>query len=588
MTQKQHSTLNAIDPTGTEQHMTLQLSAESKSELDEKLTTLRSKKEEWATLSIRKKRKLLDHLRVGTLAVAERQVQAAAAAKGFSPDDLVASEEWLAGPLITLRNLRLLADSLDDMIAGKKPQLPDGAIQTRADGKTIAKVFPCGTYDKLMYAGFKGEIWMQDGVKAEDVISTQAVFYDEKAPEGAVALVLGAGNVSSIGPLDVIYKLYVEGQVCILKMNPVNEYLGEFIEESFKVLIDAGYLELAYGGADVGAYLCQHVDVEEIHITGSDRTHDAIVYGVGKDGAKRKKSDERLIKKRITSELGNVSPIIVIPGNWSAKELKFQSENIATQLANNGGFNCNAARVLITHKSWPQREQFLTELRDTFTKIHKRVAYYPGAEDRLASFCAQNPDKVEQFGTQSGEILPWTFISDIDPKNTENICFTTEAFAGVMAETAIEAGTVEAFLEHAVTFCNQTVWGTLSAEIIVDPKTEKERADIIDQAIADLRYGSIVVNHWPALAYGLGATTWGAFPGHTFQDIKSGIGVVHNTFMFDRPEKTVIRGPFKVTPTPPWFVTNKNALNIAKRLVEFEANPSVLKLGKIVAASLKG
>lgn len=568
--------------------MTSKLSTDLKSELDEKIATLQSKKEEWATLSLRKKRRLIEDLRTGTLAVAKRQVEAAAKAKGFSPDDAAASEEWLGGPLITLRNLRLLGESLDDLIGGKKPQLPPNAIQTRKDGKTIAKVFPNTTYDKLMYAGFTGEIWMQDDVKASDVVSTQAVFYDEKDPQGAVALVLGAGNVASIGPLDVIYKLFVEGQVCILKMNPVNEYLGAFIEESFKALIDARYLEMAYGGADVGAYLCQHEGVDEIHITGSDRTHDAIVYGVGKDGAKRKAADDRLITKRITSELGNVSPIIIIPGNWSAKELKFQSENIATQLANNGGFNCNAARVVITHKSWPQREQFLTQLRDTFSKISKRVAYYPGAEERWDLFCTQNPDNVEKFGTKAGDVLPWTLISDIDPQDPKNICFTTEAFAGVMAETALAAPSVDAFIEKAVVFCNDTVWGTLSAEIIVDPKTEKEHEDAVDKAIADMKYGSIVVNHWPALAYGLGATTWGAYPGHTFQDIQSGIGVVHNTYMFDRPEKTVIRGPFKVSPTPPWFVTNKNAVSIAKKLVDFEANPGVIGLGKIVASSLKG
>ena len=97
------------------------------------------------------------------------------------------------------------------------------------------------------------------------------VFYQQEDPEGAVALVLGAGNVASIGPLDVVYKFFVEGQVCILKMNPVNEYLGPFIEEAFAEFIERGYLELAYGGADVGAYLTDHEGIDEIHITGSDK-----------------------------------------------------------------------------------------------------------------------------------------------------------------------------------------------------------------------------------------------------------------------------------------------------------------------------
>ena len=177
--------------------------------------------------------------------------------------------------------------------------------------------------------------------------------------EPRVALVLGAGNVASIGPLDVVHKLFVEGQVCLLKMNPVNAYLGPFIERAFKRLVDDGFLRLAYGGADVGEYLCQHESVDEIHITGSDRTHDAIVFGVGEEGARRKAENDPRNTKRITSELGNVSPVIIMPGSWTEADLRFHAENVATQMTNNAGFNCNAAKVLIMHEGWSQKTQFL-------------------------------------------------------------------------------------------------------------------------------------------------------------------------------------------------------------------------------------
>ena len=48
--------------------------------------------------------------------------------------------------------------------------------------------------------------------------------------------------------MDVLYKLYAEGEVCILKMNPVNEYIGPIIEKAFKPLIDEGFLAIVYGG----------------------------------------------------------------------------------------------------------------------------------------------------------------------------------------------------------------------------------------------------------------------------------------------------------------------------------------------------
>ena len=44
-------------------------------------------------------------------------------------------------------------------------------------------------------------------------------------------------------------------------------------------LVLSGFLRIVYGGADVGEYLCQHPAVDDIHISGSDKTHDRIVWG---------------------------------------------------------------------------------------------------------------------------------------------------------------------------------------------------------------------------------------------------------------------------------------------------------------------
>ena len=85
--------------------------------------------------------------------------------------------------------------------------------------------------------------------------------------------------------MDLLYKLFVNNQVVLLKPNMVNAYLGPLIEESFQALIAPGYLRVVYGGAEEGSYLCQHPDIDEIHITGSDKTFDAILFGaVGAPG----------------------------------------------------------------------------------------------------------------------------------------------------------------------------------------------------------------------------------------------------------------------------------------------------------------
>lgn len=81
-----------------------------------------------------------------------------------------------------------------------------------------------------------------------------------------------------------------------MKFSPINDYIGPFIEDAFCDLIADGFLKTAYGGAQVGAYLCDRPDVDTIHITGSRQTYDAIVWGIGIEAAERKARTEPGLK----------------------------------------------------------------------------------------------------------------------------------------------------------------------------------------------------------------------------------------------------------------------------------------------------
>jgi hypothetical protein len=329
--------------------------------------------------------------------------------------------------------------------------------------------------------------------------------------------------------------------------------------------------------------------VDEIHITGSDKTHDAIVFGTGPEGRRNKERRTPINHKRITSELGNVSPIIVVPGPWSSGDLAFHGANLASMLTNNAGFNCNATRVVVTHGGWSQRAALLDATRRVFESAPTRRAYYPGAEARYRSFLDAHPD-AEKLGRPGVGELPWLLVSGLDPAKTNDICFNTEAFCSVTSEVALDAASVADYVRRAVEFANETLWGSLNAGIIVHPKSLKDPqvAAAVEQAVADLRFGSVAINHWPAIAYALCATTWGAFPGHDVYDIRSGVGVVHNTYLLDKVEKSVVRGPFKVMPKPPWFVTNRRSHEIGEKMAHFEAAPSLGKLPRIFWAALRG
>ena len=149
-----------------------------------------------------------------------------------------------------------------------------------------------------------------------------------------------------------------------------------------------------------------------MHITGSDKTYDAVVFGTGPDGARRKAADDPALTKPVTAELGNVSPVIVVPGRWSIAELRYQAEHVATMLVNNAGFNCISARVVVTHAAWPQRDAFLGALTQTLAQITPRRAYYPGAGERRDAFVAAHPE-AEELGTGADDALPWTFIRGV-------------------------------------------------------------------------------------------------------------------------------------------------------------------------------
>ena len=572
--------------------MSTPLAATPLTELDSVVQGLAEHSQEWAEVGLERRIGYLRSLTEGTLRVARGQVEAAAAAEGIPFASTLAGEEWLGGPYITLRLLRLLRRSLEGLREQGAVPLDPSAIRERDDGQVVVKVFPGDLIDRILYGGFSAEVWMQREVERTSLVDNMAGFYRRQAatgqaPTGRVALVLGAGNVASIGPLDAVHKLFSEGQVVVLKLNPVNDYLGPFIEDAFSALVRDGFFRVVYGGAEVGAYLVDHPAVDEVHITGSDRTHDLIVFGPGEEGAARKAQNRPRLDKRITSELGNVSPNIVVPGEWSRGDLRFQAANLATQIFQNGGFNCNACKLILTHRDWPQRQEFLDTLRDVLRSLPSRPAYYPGAEERYDRFLSAHPGG-EVLGDRRPGVLPPALLPDLDPTATDLPAYRTESFCPVTGETALGGADPADFLRRAVAFCNDTLHGTLNAGIIAHPASARSLGPELDRAIAELRYGSVALNHWPALSYGLGTTTWGAFPGHTPDDIQSGIGTVHNALLFDRPEKSVIYGPFRVFPKPAWFVTHGRGHEVGRRLTRLEANPSLAQIPGIVAQALRG
>lgn len=555
--------------------------------LDQAVSGVASHALDWAGVGAAARAEVLARVLADTLAVAEEWNAAACAAKGLDPGGADGAEELFSGVGTFVRMAECLRQSMLDVARGGRPRYPGPARHVPGD-RIAVRVAPANAFERVLYAGVSAEVWMEPGVTEDEVRATQAAAYRDPAAHAGVSLVLGAGNVASLGPRDVLTKMFAEGEVVVLKANPVNDYLVPFWERALAALIEPGYLAIVRGGAQVGSYLTAHELVTDVHVTGSDKTHDAIVYGVGDEGARRKAADEKVMTKPISCELGNVSPVVVVPGRWTDAELAYQARHVATMIVNNAGFNCLTPRVIVTHAGWDQRDAFLDALAGVLATIPTRRAYYPGAHARRDTFLAAHPDAL-QVGDGTGDLMPWTLIRGVDPADRDALCLNVEAFCALTSETALEAATPADFVRAAVDFCNDVVWGTLSMTILADPRALKDPATgaAVEQAVADLRYGSIGVNLWHALAFALGTTTWGAFPGHPSTDIQSGSGVVGNAYLFSRAQKSVVRGPFVAKPEPAWFATNANAPVVMRKLLAFEAAPSWAKLPGLVAAAMK-
>jgi aldehyde dehydrogenase (NAD(P)+) len=532
--------------------------------LDRDIAALRANAQRWARLPAADKHELLGRVTSSVSAAAERWVGLCARAKGLAGTSFQ-GEEWIAGPWAVLYAIERYRRTLARIDRFGEPSVDPRALHLRPDGTLTATVFPATGYDRLLLAGVSAEVWMQDGVTLQNVQSTIGAFYRETAPPGIVTLVLGAGNVSSIGPLDVLTKMIVEGSVCILKMSPVNEYLAPVFSTAFAPFIDEGWLRIATGDAAVGRYLCAHKEVDRIHVTGRAQTLTNISADM--------RASARV--KPITGELGNVTPTIVVPGPWTDAELRFQAEHILTQKLHNGGFNCIAAQVLVLPEEWAGSRRLLEKIEAlAASERFERPAYYPGASERM------------RFIQRGNAVIDGAASLVFPHDSREDEVFGTEAFCSALVVHVLP-GDIESYVERAVTFANERLYGTLGANLIVDPESDDEHAEILDRAIADLRYGCVAVNAWAGVGYFLTETPWGAYGGKATV-AGSGSGTVHNATLFSRSLKSVVRAPFRPWPRPPWFVTNAKAEQISRALCTFEAEPSPLNATRVATQALFG
>ncbi len=556
-------------------------------ELHVSLSDLYAHQARWLFASPRDRIELLERCITTVAESARNWVDVACEIKHIPTDSPCRAEEVLAGPVIALRYLRLLLRNMNALDNGSPNPLPGRLVQA-ADGRWQVPVMPImrDLFDPVCFVNFQAHVRLKSGLCEEDAIAaTQPI--ENRLP--TTSLVLGAGNVTGILAADVLGKIFQDQHVVLLKLHPLTDPLRPIFEHAFSPLIEAGCLRIVSGDAAFGARAIEHDLVDAVHITGSVAAHEAIVWGTDPDA--RKRSGEPLLDKPVTSELGNVTPWIVVPGHYSAMQLQAQAENVAASIVNNAGFNCLATRVLVTWKHWPQREDFLSRLQAILSRLPRRVAYYPGAQDRFERFtgCSLNGDESDQYAADTRHDLPqlpWTLFRDVNPADSPLFC-REESFVPVCAEMPLDAADEFSFLGRATDFVNDELWGTLCATLTVPSAFRHSQRGRFEfhAAINRLRYGTVCINQWSGIAFALLTLPWGGHPSGTIFNPQSGLGWVHNTFGLQAIENTVLEGPLVVVPKPIWTPGHRHAESIAWNLFNLYHQPSLRHVGELTYAA---
>jgi aldehyde dehydrogenase (NAD(P)+) len=530
----------------------------------------------WSRTSLADRIELLDELRTRFDAVAEPWVRTGLEVEGLTETDSRAGEEWLAGPFLVARQLRLFARTLRALER-------DGRVPARPKpGSDRVRVLPNEAIDRVFLERTIAEVRLSG---ASETGSTPP---DPSVAEGA-CLVLGGGNISGIPPTDVLHQLFVAGRPVVLKTHPASERLAPLLEDAFAPLIARGLLAIARGHPDVGRALVEDARIGAIHLTGSARTYEAIVFGEGEEGERRRAAGQPSQTRPVTAELGNVTPLIVVPGAWSNRDLDRQARHVASMLTNNAGFNCAAVRIVVTARRWRQRGAFLDALRSALAAAPPRRPWYPGSIRTYEAVRASHPGHELLGAVSAPDQVPWLYLPDLDPAG-EDRCFREEAFGPILAEAGLDAETPAAFLRAAVEFANQRLWGTLAAHLLVHPSGLRDRTvgPEVRRAIDDLRYGTIAVNTWAGVPFATGVTPWGAAPGSTPTDIQSGNGFVHESLLLTDVVKSVVWGPWRPVLPHPFLIGHRTFAQLAERVTRFEARRSLRRLPGIAAAAVRG
>ena len=157
-----------------------------------------------------------------------------------------------------------------------------------------------------------------------------------------------------------------------------------------------------------------------------------------------------------------MSPFIVVPGPWSAADLRYQAEHFVTQKMMNVGFNYIATQVLVMAGGWNLADRFVEQIHTVIEQQPARASYYPGSQERRVRI-------TKHLSAITVGLSAVGHIRDLDP-GQDHTAFKEEFFAAAFASTRLPLSDPGDFLDAAVDFSNERLEGSLGRSSLPTPE----------------------------------------------------------------------------------------------------------------------
>ncbi len=545
----------------------------SKIEIDRHINSLRVSSKEFSNIENNELISMFEECINNIKEIAYYWATVSADSKNISKTN-AEGEEWLGGPFASVFGLQYYIETLKNVNKPLNSELFNKKINTY-------KVFPNNFLEQIFFPFISAEVKFNKNIDFKEIEKYRG-FSMRYNHEPSISLILGAGNVSCIPLLDAIFHMVTKRSVVYIKLNPVNDYLLPVYEKVFKNFIERGYMVITKGSVDESKYMVNHKGIDHIHLTGSDETYELIVYGRKlNENEKKLKTLKKTNTKSFSSELGNVTPIVIHPGKWTNSEINFQARKIVTAKLNNGGFNCISAQVVVLPENWKYTEKLINAIKYYLKKVDDRYSYYPNSIDLLNKL---EKDKHYQRHNELSCATPHLSreIKSYSKYETSEVWGTSIYFKKLDSTDDLD------FSKKAIDYCNNSLWGNLGASVIIKNHKRKGIKEITESYVNNMKYGTIAINEWSALGFIIPSLPWGGYPGNKDNDIQSGQDFVHNSLFFESALNGVVYSKFRMSRLidPLWFVTNKKGKKVFKNLTYFQIDKSFINFVKLALSAV--